>query len=185
MRWPVSKLFALIPAICLTAALSACAGDLPGGRDTVNKSYYQSTTEFKDTVAGLQAGMTKAQVMARLNRQPEDFRRLTRSEIVAVLFGGSDSGVPASFHTQEDIVTFLQSLEGYRLEFKNIKKRHGFTSLIRVQTDAQGFDYTLNLVFQNGLLYEKPVLTGGTVTQSSSKTFFDYLNPGTVFGLMN
>lgn len=174
-------------ALFLAAALmlSGCAGTLPGGTDAVNKSFYDSNADFEAWVESLEAGMTREEVFARLGRSKKDFRRLARNEIVGVLFGGEDAGIPVHFYTDENILAFLESLEGYRIEHKNIKRRHGLTSPIRMQTDSKGFDYSLSLVFKDGKLYQKPFLTGGNVNNSSTKTLFDYLNPGMIMNTID
>lgn len=166
---------ALLMAVFL---LSGCAGTLPGGSDAVNKSFYSSNTDLEAWVDSLEPGMPREEVFARLGRTPKDFRRLARSEIVGILFGGEDAGIPVHFYTDENILAFLESLEGYRIEYKSVKRRHGLTSPIRMQTDAKGFDYSLSMVFKDGKLYQKPYLAGGQVNNSSTKTLFDYMNPG-------
>lgn len=167
-------------ALAIVLGMTACVGALPGGNENINSKFYDSETVLQTWVDDLQPGMTKAEVFARLGRNEGDFIKLNRGEVVGVLFGSQDNGVPYQLQTQEDIHSFLNSLEGYRLNFKSIKKRHGFSSPIRIQTDSKGFDYILNLVFRNGFLYEKPMLLGGFITGSNSKTLFDYLNPGTI-----
>lgn len=168
--------------VAATIFLSGCAGTLPGGGENTNKNFYTSEKELETWMEELQPGMSIPEVFARLGRTKNDFTHLTRSEVVSVLFGGRDSGIPAIFRTDEDIQKFLESLEGYKFEYKSIKKKHGFTSPIRIQTDASGFNYTVNLVFRNGLLYQKPMLTGGKVAISTNRTLFDYLTPGLILG---
>lgn len=173
----------LLGVLIMIFVLQGCAGTLPGGTDAVNKSFYDSNADLETWVNSLEVGMTREETFARLGRAQKDFRRLTRSEIVGVLFGGEDAGIPVHFYTDENILTFLDSLEGYRIEYKTVKRRHGFTSLIRIQTDAKGFDYRLNLVFKDGKLYQKPFLTGGQVNNTDTRTLFDYINPGLVLGV--
>lgn len=176
----INKMTAAMMVMAASLLLTACVGALPGGSEDVNAKFYESDAILKQWVADLQPGMTKAEVFARLGRTQSDFIKLNRGEIVGVLFGSKDMGVPYQQQANdENIQTFLNSLEGYRLMFKSIKKRHGFRSPIRIQTDSKGFDYILNLVFRDGFLYEKPILLGGVVTGTNSKTLFDYLNPGT------
>jgi hypothetical protein len=172
----------LLVLLMTALLLSGCAGALPGGTDAVNKSYYDSNTDLENWVNSLETGMPREEVFARLGRTQKDFRRLARSEIVGVLFGGEDAGIPVHFYTDENILAFLDSLDGYRIEYKTVKRKHGFASPIRMQTDAKGFDYSLSLIFKEGKLYQKPHLTGGQVNNSSTKTLFDYLNPGMMLG---
>jgi len=172
----------LLVLLMTALLLSGCAGVLPGGTDAVNKSYYDSNADLENWVNSLEIGMPREEVFARLGRTQKDFRRLARSEIVGVLFGGEDAGIPVHFYTDENILAFLDSLDGYRIEYKTVKRKHGFASPIRMQTDAKGFDYSLSLIFKEGKLYQKPHLTGGQVNNSSTKTLFDYLNPGLMLG---
>jgi hypothetical protein len=166
--------------LALLLGLSGCAGQLPGGNDTTNVAYYTSPAVLKQWVDSLAPGMSKGETFARLGRVEKDFRRLSRTEIVDTLFGGNNAGVPAGFMPPDQIRAFLESLDGYELDYKNVKKRHGFTSPIRVRTDASGYSYVIKLIFRNGLLLEKPVMTGGTVQSYSTDTLFDYLSPGLV-----
>lgn len=158
--------------------LSACVGMLPGGSDAENKSLYDKNTEIMEWIDSLEPGMGKGEVFARLGRVQKDFQRLTRSEVVGVLFGGKDAGIPEHFQASEDIMAFLESLEGYRMNYKDVRRKHGFSSPIRVQTDAKGVEYSLSLVFKNGVLFQKPYVTGGVVNETSSRTIFDFFNPG-------
>jgi len=155
---------------------------LPGGSEADNDSFYDSVKELQGWVNDLKPGMKKGEVFARLGRRQEEFERLTRSDIVGVLFGGKDAGIPTGFTPPggENIARFLNSLEGYRMVYKKVKRKHGFTSPIRVQTDEKGYSYEISLIFKDGRLYEKPFLTGGIVNGVSSKTLFDYLNPGLI-----
>jgi hypothetical protein len=174
---------ALLFSLLLVFFLCGCVGSLPGGTDAVNKSFYNSNADLESWVDSLDTGMPREEVFARLGRTQKDFRRLARSEIVGVLFGGEDAGIPVHFYTDESILSFLDSLDGYRIEYKTVKRRHGFSSPIRLQTDAKGFDYSLSLIFKEGKLYQKPYLTGGRVNNSSTRTLFDYLNPGLILGV--
>jgi len=169
--------------LCLAATLlclPGCAGQLPGGIETQNTRYYASPDVLERWTASLEPGMSKGEVFARLGRLESDFRRLGREEIVAALFGGNNAGVPAGFLPPKEIRAFLNTLDGYELVYKDVGKRHGFTSPIRVRTDANGYDYKLRLIFRNGKLLEKPVLLGGVVHNYSTATLFDYLSPGIV-----
>jgi hypothetical protein len=169
-------------ALCgiLALSLSSCAGSLPGGSDSENQGFYSSEGTFKSWVGELEEGMTRAEVFARLGRTQNEFTRLSRSEIISVIFGGRDSGVPVSFQETHNIKEFLESLEGYKLEYKSINRKHGFSSPIRIQTDERGYKYLVSLIFRDGILLEKPLLVGGKVNANSSSTLFDFFNPGLV-----
>lgn len=171
----------LLLATMLCLGLGACAGTLPGGTDTVNENLFDDTKMLQEWVESLKPGMSKGEVFARLGRLERDFTRLDRSQIIGVIFGGEDAGIPTHFNTQEDILSYLESLEGYRLHFRRVKRKHGIASPIRLQTNENGFDYRLSLVFKNGALYQKPFMAGGVVNDIETQTIFDYLNPGSLF----
>lgn len=175
-----NKLLALFLLAVVACGMSSCAGAFPGGSDSTNKGYYNNPAELKEWASSLEAGMGRDEVFARLGRVKTDLKILSREETMTVLFGGRNGGVPITFNPGTDIKTYLESVEGYRLEFKDVKRRHGFTSPIRIRTDESGYDYTLNLIFREGRLIEKPVLQGGIVNKQDSSTLFDYLNPGTI-----
>ena len=175
------RFFSLLLTSVFCLWLSACAGTLPGGTDTVNENLFDDTKMLQQWVDSLKPGMSKGEVFARLGRLERDFTRLDRSQIIGVIFGGEDAGIPTHFQTNEDILTYLESLEGYRLKFRRVKRKHGIASPIRLQTNENGFDYQLSLVFKNGVLYQKPFMAGGVVNDIETQTIFDYLNPGSLF----
>ena len=165
---------------CLSVLfMSGCAGALPGGKETVNAGFYNSGEELKDRIAQLEPGMTRDAVFAKLGRTQDDFTRLNREQIVIALFGGKEAILPG---TRQEQILFLRALTGYRLDFRTVKRRHGFTSPITVKTDKKGFEYSLTLIFYDDTLLEAPVAQGGVITGADSKTLFDYLNPGLIFG---
>lgn len=160
--------------------VSGCAGSfpVPGGDDDENKAFYQSAEELKLRVDTLQPGMAKDLVFSILGRTENEFTRLDRPAITENLYGGNGAGFNGTLEQQEQARIFLQSLEGYRFHYKFIDRDLGFSSPIRVRRDESGYNYTLTLVFREGRLFDKPSLSGGTVTGGSSKTIFDYLTPG-------
>lgn len=130
----------------------------------------------------IQKGMTETQVLSILNRSEKDLKRLQRNEILTALYGSSAVEFRDGKIGQDAQSQFLQSLYGYSLQFKNVEKDIGFTSPFRIRTDETGYDYTVTLIYQGGLLFETPIVTGGVINQSSSKTLFDYLTPAAVLG---
>ncbi len=162
--------------------ICGCAGVLPvpGGNETVNESFYETKEDLLSRLQNITPGMTEPQVFTALNRTEQDFQRLTRQEVVTALLGTSNVEFKDGAEEQNYNQNLLQSLYGYRLSYQIVKRKHGFSSPIRIETDEEGFDYIITLVFRDGILFEKPILSGGIVNASSSKTFFDYLNPGTV-----
>jgi hypothetical protein len=47
-----------------------------------------------------------------------------------------------------------------------------------MKTKEDGFQYTVTLIFRDDVLYEEPIIAGGDVEGSNSKTIFEYLSPG-------
>lgn len=161
--------------ICSLVVLSACAGlaPVPGGGDTVNKSFYESGDDLKSRIANLSAGMSKEEVLDELGREEEDLIILSRSEIVSTIYGGPL--MHASL--DKDTSKALKSFSGYKLLYKNVERDHGINSPISMRTSEKGYSYAVSFIFENNRLYEEPILSGGAVDRSSSKTVFDYLNP--------
>jgi hypothetical protein len=164
---------------CLLLVLAGCAqyAPVPGGDDTVNNTFYKSDEELKKTVDSLEVGMTEEEVFKILGHKKDSIPKMSREEIVSALYGGNNADFNGTLRDQELARSFLTSLTGYKLEYKTVKRKHGFSSPIRVRTTEKGYDYTLNIVFQHGSLLEKPALSGGPVNKTSSRTVFDYLNP--------
>lgn len=168
----------------MVLALAGCAGyaPVPGGSDSVNASYYSSQNDFKARVAQLQPGMGEAHVFYLLGRNREELRQLNRNEILSALYGANTMQVMDSITEREETTAFMRSLYGYQLKYRDVEREHGFVNPLRIRTEEAGFDYTVNLIFKNGMLLEKPDLSGGVVQERSSSTFFDYLNPGSLIG---
>ena len=170
-------------AVVLSAALCGCAGSLPvpGGDEQVNSKGYDSQQDLLNRINGLQIGMTESLVMTMLKKTESDLIRLNRPEIMTALYGGGNSGFNGTYEEQERARAFLQTLSGFRLNYVSTEKEHGFSSLIRMKTHETGYSYVVTLVFQNGRLFDKPIVSGGVVDGTTSKTVFDYLNPGNIF----
>jgi len=171
--------------ICLglftvTFGLSACADHMPvpGGTDDVNKSCFKSIADMQARILSIRIGEPEGEVLASLCAKRESLTRLDRREIRTALLGGPDV-LFASANGETDS-QIIQSLYGYSLNYKGVKSVHGFTSPIRIRTDQTGFNYTVTLVFRDGKLYARPILTGGIVNDISSGTIFDFITPGTV-----
>ena len=170
--------------ISFSILLSACAGivPMPGGSDTINKGFYESDVDMRERVASLEVGMPKSEVFEILGRTEDDFILLSRDEIVSTLYGGVQSNF--AFREAEPLYDreLLKSLDGYKLVYKNVKRKHGVSSPIAMRTNEVGYSYVSSFIFKDDILYEKPVLSGGTVDASSSKTISDYLSPEKVMG---
>ena len=158
--------------------LGSCAGffPVPGGTDTSNAEFYGTREDFLAHLSTISPGMTEQEALDKLGRKKDDLVQLSRNEIVMALLGTNN----VEFKDNQDSDrTFSRSLYGYRMNFKFTERKHGFSSPIRIKTDERGFDYAVTLIFREGRLFEKPILTGGVVNNSSSKTFFDFITPGT------
>lgn len=166
--------------LIITILLGGCAGwaPVPGGTDTVNRDFYKSKEDFMDKVGQLTPGMSPPQVFTILGRKEEEFTKLKREEIMEAMLGTNNAAIQDGIQNQQ-MRMILQYLYGYRLEFKAVKREHGFDNPIRWRTNESGFDYAISLIFYNGQLLEKPVISGGKVNSTSSKTLFDFLSLGT------
>ena len=170
--------------ICVITLMetSGCASFLPvpGGNETVNESFYETKDDLLEKLEQLTVGMPQQEVFKILEHDEGQFQRLTRQEITIALLGTSNVQFQDGIDGQTFEHNFIQTLYGFRLEYQKLKRKHGFSSPIRIRTDKKGFDYSVMLIFREGVLFEKPILSGGMVNESSSKTFFDYINPNTV-----
>ena len=176
------KTFKSLLVISSLFMLSGCAGimPLPGGKDTINHAFYKTDIDLKSRIASLEEGMPRDEVFAFLERHEDDFILLSREEIVTNLYGGQPiagvQSVSSPIYSRET----LQALTGYKLMFKKVKRKHGVSSPIAMRTNETGYSYTAIFIFKNDELYEKPVLSGGAVDTSSTKTLFDYISPRTI-----
>lgn len=161
---------------CLLLMLTGCAehAPVPGGTDNVNSSFYKTKGDFLSRLPDVAPGMSQEEALAKLGRKEGELVRLKRDEILTALLGTDNITLKDENIRQE----LLQTLYGYKLIYKKVERKHGFTSPIRVRTDEKGFDYTVILIFRDGSLFASPIVTGGVVNASSSKTFFDFLSPG-------
>lgn len=133
---------------------------------------------MKSRLTEMAAGMPEDLVLKKLCRTRDGLQQIERRDIRIALMGGEN--IPFSDAYKMDGQDPMRSLYGYKLNFKSIKRRHGFTSPIRIRTDATGFDYSVTLIFREGKLFEKPIVAGGVVSESSSGTLFDFITPGTI-----
>ncbi|HYD18595.1 MAG TPA: hypothetical protein VEF76_08965 [Patescibacteria group bacterium] len=166
--------------------LQACAkgAPVPGGSEAVNQPYFNSGNDLKERVNKLYPGMTEAEAFRTLGVKKEQMTLLDRIGIRKALFGGENAPLPGTPEEQMEIYTVIQESTGYKLDYKDVRKKHGLSSPIRMQTDEKGVSYSVTMVFHGGNLLEKPVLSGGLVNETDSTTIFDFLNPGTAIGLI-
>ena len=175
----MEKFFQIFAIMLATALLQACSGvmPVPGGKDTVNNNFYQSSEDLKSRLGGLKTGMTEDLVFSTLERSREELVKLDRQQILIALNGGP---YMQGFTNPATENISIKSLSGYLLNYRIVKRHHGLKSPISLRTNEKGFDYSAVLVFKDGILFEEPIVSGGLIDRSSSKTVFDYLNPGTV-----
>lgn len=162
--------------------LGGCTGalSLPGGDDNNNSASYTSPDDLLSRLTAMQPGLPAQEVFIRLGRAPSEMNRLQKTEILQALYGSSNVEFNTGKLGDDTQSRFLSSLYGYSLNFKSVKKELGFSGPFRIETDENGFDYTAVFVFQNGRLYAPPIVSGGAVKKSSSKTLFEFLNPNMV-----
>lgn len=179
-------LAAVVLAAALALGLSSCAevAPVPGGTDAQNRPYFESGADLKEKLAELRPGMTEDEVFAHLKCRKEQLVLLDRIGIRRALFGGENAPLPGTPEQQIEIQNFLQKAYGYRLDFRDVKRKHGFSSPIRIRTDESGFSYTVTMIFHDGRLIERPILSGGLVNEIRSQTIFDFFNPGTGMNLL-
>jgi len=175
---PHLKIF--ISMLALSMSLSACADHMPvpGGTADCNQACFSSIADMQARILSMQPGMKESEVFTKLCEKRESMTRLNRGEIRTALLGGPD--VLFASDNGETDAQIIQSLYGYSLSYKSVKSQHGFTSPIRIRTNETGYAYIVTLIFREGKLYAKPILTGGLVNNVTSGTLFDFITPGTV-----
>jgi len=169
----ISVLSRSILSLGVIISLNACSGvvSLPGGTKGVNQDYYKSKAELLERVRTVKKGMNKEEVYDILEREEDDFFLLSRSEIVTAMYGTDN----INFSNTQN---FIHTLDGYRLDYSRVNRKHGFNTPISMKTKEDGFQYTVTLIFRDDVLYEEPIIAGGDVEGSNSKTIFEYLSPG-------
>lgn len=170
----------------LALSLQACAGSapVPGGTEAVNQPYFNSGNDLKTRVEKLTPGMSEEEALKALGIKKAQMTLLDRIGIRKALFGGENAPLPGTPEEQMEIYTIIQESVGYKLDYKDTYRKHGLSSPIRLQTDEKGVSYSVTMVFHDGALLEKPVLSGGPINGTDSTTIFDFLNPGTAIGLI-
>ena len=176
------RLLNLVLLIVCTISLSACADKLmvPGGDRQVNEHIFENKQDLMNRVGATQAGMSQPLVFSNFNVEEKDLIKISREEIMQSLFG--DNRVPMSeIGTDSPVIlrNFLRELYGYKLRYQNLERKHGIKDVIRYRTKEEGFDYEVTFIFHDGVLFEKPILTGGAVKNASSITIFDGIRYGT------
>lgn len=165
---------ALFLAIAL--ALPACVyvASVPGGGDTANERTFKSVEDLKLRIGALKEGMTEEEAFLSLGAPREAFTVIDPEDLWRIGLGRSlaTAGAAPGWNG-------FARLTGYRLRYKSVSRQHGLSSPIRIQTVENGFSYELTLIFHDGKLLEKPILSGGMVSETRSRTLFDYVTPGT------
>ena len=168
------RMAAFLMAVACIFSLTGCAQFLPvpGGDDTTNEKYYKGEDDLIAALKRLQVGMSKDRAFSILMRKEDDFKKMDRSDILHALYGGSDVELQQGINNH-----FLTSLSGYSFRFRVVESEHGFASPIRVRTREEGYDYTVSMIFQNDVLMEEPILSGGDINKTTSGTIFDFISP--------
>lgn len=187
---PASKYMTVLRSACLAMVIlcaQGCAGSapVPGGTTAVNQPYFNSGNDLKTRVEKLSPGMSEEEALKTLGVKKAQMTLLDRIGIRKALFGGENSPLPGTPEEQMEIYTIIQESIGYKLDYKDTYRKHGLSSPIRLQTDEKGVSYSVTMVFHDGMLLEKPVLSGGPINDTDSTTIFDFLNPGTAIGFIN
>jgi len=170
----------LVAGIAALLMLGACAGEwpVPGGSEASNERCFKSLAEMEARLDELLPGMPEDEVLTGLCRKKKSLTQMERREIRIALLGGDNITFSGTYRSDEQ--DLIRSLYGYRLNFKDVRRRHGFASPIRIKTDESGFNYFVTLIFREGVLFERPILSGGLINNSRSGTVFDFITPGMI-----
>lgn len=164
----------LLMAMALILPACVYVASVPGGGDTANEKVFKSADDLKARVTMLAAGMTEEDVFIALGAPRDAFTVIDPEDLWRI---GLGRNVPPAVNAPGGRSAAM--LTGYRLRYKAVTRQHGLASPIRIQTAENGFNYELTLIFSDGKLLEKPVLSGGMVSETRSRTLFDYVTPAT------
>lgn len=188
-RLHAANFMTFLRSACLATVILCVPGcaekaPVPGGTTAVNQPYFNSGHDLKTRVDKLTPGMCEEEALKVLGIKKAQMTLLDRIGIRKALFGGENAPLPGTPEEQMEIYTIIQESIGYKLDYKDTYRKHGLSSPIRLQTDEKGVSYSVTMVFHDGALLEKPVLSGGPINDTDSTTIFDFLNPGTAIGLI-
>lgn len=101
--------------------LAACAGFLPvpGGGESLNRTFYSMQEDLLIRLNGVRPGMNEDEVFTALGHSKSDMLRLECDQIMTAMYGSTSIEFYDGAPGHEDRSTFLQSLYGYRLTIKS------------------------------------------------------------------
>lgn len=85
---------------------------MPGGSDTINRSFYTTKENLHEVISTLHAGMTEDEAFKALGHDKNELLQLERDQIITALYGSSTVEFQDGFPDYQDSRAFLQSLYG-------------------------------------------------------------------------
>lgn len=176
-RKRLSRYFAalVLSGVAVTMTSGCASGHgFRSGSDSTNSSLFAGVSDLETRVAALEPGMTRDAVFDRLGVDRAQMRKLSRQEVTETLYAAAEPELSGGLEEMEAARQFFNSLEGYRLNYRDVDETTGF-SLTRVHKTSTGHDMSVTLIFKDGKLYDTPEISGGPVNDTQSTTYLKVL----------
>lgn len=176
-RKKLTKIFAAVvlsgAALTMTTGCASSHGFRSGGEST-NSALFAGVSDLETRVSALQPGMSREEVFEKLGVTRAQMQKLSRQQVTETLYAGAEPELSGGLEELEEARQFFNSLEGYRLNYRDVDEETGF-SLTRVHKQSTGHDMSVTLIFRDGALYDTPEISGGPVNKKSSTTYLKVL----------
>lgn len=142
-----------------------------------NASFFQDKDDFLRKVSSLEKGMTLDQMANALGLDSErtaigdwsPLRRLdTPEEINAALYGVQQF-ILDDVDDLDDLGRHYEHIDVFVLSYRDITKQLGI-SLTDLETEQNGYEYSVIIAFENGKMMKKPKPGDGVVDDQDSKS---------------
>jgi len=183
----LKKAFVSVALVSTLAISSGCAymGGMELSSKKTNIDLFETPHKFKVLISKLKPGMSLDDVYTRLARVNDtmdsvqkakaiqkvkkSWKVMDRNDIRNALYG-NNTQLQGSLESLEKAREHLSSLEGLSIRFRDTTDTGGF-ALTEFRSTEEGFDYAAYLIFKNGQLLEKPIISGGYNKETDSVTY--------------
>ena len=151
-------------AAVAVASLAACTSI-----STHNIDVFKNEADYTSRVASVSKGMPMDQVLSILNFPRGRLVALDRTEMMTALYG-ENANLRGSLKELEEASRYFDTLSVYKLQYRNVKTEESLSMKAAWNTDREGYDHTLVLVFdkKTGVLLNDPINSGGYVNGNDS-----------------
>lgn len=161
---------ALMAIIALGACSSVKSPEMTQKEGSLHHEKFDTKQELLERVGSIKKSMPKDKVYELLEIGEDDFRMLSRNEILLAMYGTDEIEFTKNME-------FIRELDGFSLDFRSIEEKTGLSSPVSMRTKKEGYEYTLILVFKGNTLYERPIIYGGDVYDSKTNSLLKFLSP--------